>query len=66
MGEAVSKTETNYVLLLKGVDQTVPELYTPLAACHADMWEGFAIDNEMPGFTCILEDGPLKFYSIDV
>lgn len=64
--DAVKKTGARYVLLLEGVDQTASELYTPLATYHADMWEGFVIDNETPGFTCILEDGPLKLYSIDV
>lgn len=64
--DAVKKTGARYVLLLEGVDQTASELYTPLATYHADMWEGLVIDNETPGFTCILEDGPLKLYSIDV
>lgn len=67
VAQAVQDTGAEYVILLDAgsLDMLTEDSYTPLATYHHDMWQGFIIDDETPGFECILADGNMRLYRID-
>lgn len=64
--EAVRNTGAHYVLVLDsgGLLTESDDIYTYLGTCRDGMWDGFLIDEDTPGFSCVLSEGPLALYEI--
>ena len=64
--EAVRNTGARYVLVLDYFFFVTEnyEIYTYLGTCKDGMWDGFLIDENTPGFTCVLSEGSLALYEI--
>ena len=66
VAQAVRYTGAEYVIILDVGNLNIlsNNSYTPLATYHHDMWQGFLIDDETPGFECILADGNMRLFRV--
>ena len=66
VAQAVKETGAQYVLLLDpgDLDVRASQAVTPLGTYLGEDWRGLLIDDETPGFTCLLAKGDMRLYKI--
>ncbi len=66
VARAVKETGAQYVLLLNpgNLDVRASQADTSLGTYLGNDWKGLLIDDETPGFTCLLAEGDMRLYKI--